>query len=419
MTTTSAAPSGEDTSALLREAMELLGAIGVGKAGKHAAHNACNLRNRIDAHLQRDQLAKIATPDDTTARLPPVTDPGPDGQTYYPASAANVIDRAGRYAQSQPCACDEEGTECDRCKLIDEVIQWIGARDVTAAQTPWLEHLKEAEQTLLGLGYYWDWNKSRWRPENGRAAQATEQKEPPLIHPVSDDLRRLAKAAVDAPKDSRSVEQWANDLAAETCGPSADRSARISALKGKYAGKLSSVDEFNSADRSAKAVAWINEKGDVIPSGHPVAWRWFVAPTSRDLDDGDDFSAHWEYGEEPNPNEFCHPLYSDPPAQPAAKPFGHVRTTDSWTRSDPFDGSACMLIRKEPANNTRPLYTAQPASPGPLQPGMKVTDAMIERARTAHFVAYTNAHQPYCAHAAMRAALEAALSADHDAKEAK
>lgn len=48
------------TEVLLHEAMELLGAIGVGKAGEHGLHNACNLRNRIDAHLQRMQLDRLS-----------------------------------------------------------------------------------------------------------------------------------------------------------------------------------------------------------------------------------------------------------------------------------------------------------------------------------------------------------------------
>ena len=45
---------------LLREAMELLGAIGVSKAGKHERHNACVIRNRIDAYLQHQQMAPCA-----------------------------------------------------------------------------------------------------------------------------------------------------------------------------------------------------------------------------------------------------------------------------------------------------------------------------------------------------------------------
>lgn len=61
---------------------------------------------------------------------PPVDAPGPDGQTYFPASAASVIDRAFNFASNTPCTCDEEMHGCDRCKLMYEAIQWLGARDV-------------------------------------------------------------------------------------------------------------------------------------------------------------------------------------------------------------------------------------------------------------------------------------------------
>jgi len=39
---------------------------------------------------------------------------------------------------------------------------WLAARFTD-------EHDAQAVETLKELGYYWDWNKSRWRPDNGRA----------------------------------------------------------------------------------------------------------------------------------------------------------------------------------------------------------------------------------------------------------
>ena len=61
---------------LLREAMELLGAIGVSKAGKHERHNACVIRNRIDAYLQHQQMA-LARADAAPPALARPLDLGP------------------------------------------------------------------------------------------------------------------------------------------------------------------------------------------------------------------------------------------------------------------------------------------------------------------------------------------------------
>lgn len=63
--------------------------------------------------------------------------------------------------------------------------------------------------------------------------------------------------------------------------------------------------------------------------------------------------------------EYDHAATPAPIVSGRGEPVGYLRKSETWVLSDPYDGRACKLLRKEPANNAVPLY----AHPAPAPTG--------------------------------------------------